>query len=87
MQYSDEAEYLHRLSVYSQTAELILEHNAGTSSFTLGHNQFSHLTFKEFEATYLSTPTPRTEGTRLVNAFEGVTVPESIDWSTTGAVR
>jgi cathepsin L len=35
---------------------------------------------------YLSEPAPRTEGSRYVNAFEGVTADDSVDWATTDYV-
>ena len=80
------AEFSQRLAVFAANTDLIETHNASGASFTLGHNKFSHLTFEEFEAQFLSKPAPRKEGSRLVRAFEGVTVPTSVDWSTSAAV-
>ncbi len=87
MHIEDKQEFASRLAVFSRNMDVVSEHNAGNSSFTLGRNQWSHLTFEEFETAYLSTPSPRTEGTRMVNAFEGAALPMSVDWTTTGAVR
>jgi C1A family cysteine protease len=80
------AEFSQRLAVFAANSDLIETHNKSGASFTLGHNKFSHLTFEEFEAQYLRQPAPRKEGSRMVNAFEGVSVPASVDWSTTAAV-
>jgi len=80
------ADFSERLSVFAANSDLIEIHNSGNSTYTLGHNEFSHLSFAEFEAKYLSTPAPRTEGTRMVNAFEGVKAADSVDWTTTDSV-
>jgi len=79
-------EYSTRLSVFAANSDVIEAHNAGESTYTLGHNEYSHLTFEEFKTMYLSEPAPRTEGSRYVNAFEGVTAPDSVDWVGSGYV-
>ena len=84
---SDEKEFAHRLSVFASNTDLIESHNAKNLTWSMGHNQFSHLTSVEFKENYLSRPTPRKEGSRVVNAFDGVVAPSSVDWSTSGAVR
>ena len=86
LQFADGAEFTERLTVFASNSDLIEAHNAAGHSFELGHNQFSHLTFAEFESMYLSTPAPRTEGTRMVNGFEGVKAANSVDWSSTDSV-
>jgi C1A family cysteine protease len=79
-------EYSTRLSVFAANSEIIEKHNSGDSSYKLGHNQFSHLSFEEFSEMYLSEPMPRKESSRYINAFEGVKAADSVDWSTTDSV-
>eukprot|EP00520_Triparma_pacifica_P019186 CAMPEP_0118663946 /NCGR_PEP_ID=MMETSP0785-20121206/17729_1 /TAXON_ID=91992 /ORGANISM="Bolidomonas pacifica, Strain CCMP 1866" /LENGTH=329 /DNA_ID=CAMNT_0006557777 /DNA_START=11 /DNA_END=1000 /DNA_ORIENTATION=+ len=79
-------EFSKRLGIFAANSDLIELHNSGNSSYSLGHNQFSHLTFEEFQALYLSEPAPRKEGSRYVNAFEGVKADDSVDWVGTGYV-
>jgi C1A family cysteine protease len=79
-------EFSTRLSIFAANTDLINEHNAKGLSWTLSHNKYTHLTFDEFKAMYLSEPAPRAEGSRYVNAFEGVKAADSVDWSTTDYV-
>ena len=63
--------------------EFIKSHNQKNSSFTLGVNQFSDLTWEEFKNSYLSQPienkVPSGLKTKLQNDVE-------IDWREKGAV-
>jgi cathepsin L len=79
-------EYSKRLAIFAANSDVIDAHNAGDSTYTLGHNQYSHLTFEEFSDMFLSEPAPRKEGSRYVNAFEGVAAPDSVDWVGSGYV-
>jgi len=80
------SEFSKRLSIYAANTDIIEEHNSKPSTFELGVNQFTHLTFDEFEAQHLAEPMPRKEGSRYVNAFEGVKASSSVDWATTDMV-
>ena len=52
--YSSTVEANHRLVIFKQNLEMIRNHNADTtSSYKLGINQFSDMTFQEFSASYL----------------------------------
>eukprot|EP00518_Triparma_eleuthera_P022341 CAMPEP_0197552480 /NCGR_PEP_ID=MMETSP1320-20131121/5942_1 /TAXON_ID=91990 /ORGANISM="Bolidomonas sp., Strain RCC2347" /LENGTH=329 /DNA_ID=CAMNT_0043113061 /DNA_START=21 /DNA_END=1010 /DNA_ORIENTATION=- len=86
LKFESGAEFSKRLSIFAANSDLIEMHNAGDSTYTLGHNQFSHLSFEEFQELYLSEPVPRKEGSRYVNAFEGVEADDSVDWVGTGYV-
>ena len=69
--------------------KLIAAHNdAGNSTYTLGHNQFSGLTLAEFKAMYLSAPMPAKEGLREVDygVADVSTLASSVDWVKAGAV-
>jgi sensor domain CHASE-containing protein len=49
VEYESGAEFVRRLSVWADNEDRILRHNAGNhSSYTLGHNAFSHLSLDEF---------------------------------------
>jgi C1A family cysteine protease len=86
LEFESGAEFSKRLSIFASNSDLIEQHNAGDSTYTLGHNQFSHLSFEEFQEMYLSEPVPRKEGSRYVNAFEGVVADDAVDWVGTGYV-
>ena len=43
----DEAEYQERLQIFSDADDTINLHNAKNSTFTMGHNEYSHLTWEE----------------------------------------
>jgi len=86
LEFENGDEFTKRLTIFAANDDLIEQHNAGESSYKLGHNAYSHLSFEEFEAIYLSEPAPRQEGSRYINAFEGVEAPASVDWAGTGYV-
>jgi len=48
------AEFGERLKIFADNHDFIVQHNEGDSTFTLGHNQFSHMTFEEFEGQFLN---------------------------------
>ncbi|XP_033150981.1 cathepsin L1-like [Drosophila busckii] len=68
------------------------EHNkrfrAGLETFEMGVNQFSDLTFKEFEGLFLSSLTPDNASLAKESVYEpsGRAVPSSLDWRSQGAV-
>lgn len=41
-------EFLHRLKIWSENDDYIVQHNAGGHPYRLGHNAYSHLTQREF---------------------------------------
>ncbi|CAN0279371.1 unnamed protein product [Discosporangium mesarthrocarpum] len=54
--FSTKGEFQRRLEIFAQNSDFITEHNnanGGSPSYTLGHNQFSHLTWEEFKSTHL----------------------------------
>mmetsp|Transcript_8895 Transcript_8895/g.11768 ORF Transcript_8895/g.11768 Transcript_8895/m.11768 type:complete len:526 (-) Transcript_8895:296-1873(-) len=88
-----ESEYEKRLNIFAQNSKFIQEHNAKNSTYSLGHNQFSHLAWEEFRSLYLgfnphdtvsmrksaSVPTPHHHN-------QPSSLPDSIDWTDKGAV-
>ena len=85
IQLEDHADYKKRHSIYSENVKRIKSHNLGNHTYTLGENQFTHLTFEEFAGMYLSKMPERSEG-REVNDFADSKAADSVDWSTTDAV-
>lgn len=75
-------------SAWAQNEEKIVEHNALSLPYTLGHNEFSDLTADEFFAKYVGYDAtgrkPRAASMHVPVANE--TLPESIDWVAKGAV-
>ncbi|XP_070687516.1 pro-cathepsin H-like isoform X1 [Pempheris klunzingeri] len=51
-------EYYQRLQIFIENKRKIDQHNAGNHSFTMGLNQFSDMTYEEFEKIYLCKRTP-----------------------------
>jgi hypothetical protein len=80
-------EFVQRLDVYIENDKYITEHNSGNSTYTLGHNAFSHMTFEEFRAERLSSELPPRNLGRTVNHFEDAVTADSVDWSTNGKLR
>merc|ERR1719424_583329 len=82
-QYESATELNMRLAIFEANMQLINEHNAGDSSFTLGTGPFTDLSHEEWNALYSS------EFTRTTPRDE-VMLPEatadSVDWRTEGAV-
>ena len=87
VQIDDDAAFKERLSVFAKNIEFINAQNAGNHTYTLGQNQFTHLTFEEFSGMYLTAnlAPPNPEG-RKTNNFADAKMAESVDWSTSDAV-
>jgi hypothetical protein len=83
-----------RLATFISNDAYIRAHNAGNWTFTLGHNEFSDMTFEEFQGAYLAgglalfTNKPRTarvflKGEHTPKDFQAA---DSVDWVAKGAV-
>lgn len=91
--FADALEYAHRLETYIANDLFIARHNAENKwSFTLGHNQFSHLTFDEFKQYKTGLKISRqtieerlkyTPSDLRASATDAL---ESVDWVTKGGV-
>ena len=77
------------LQAFANNDDLIESNNAGNSSYTLGHNQFSGLTSTQYAKLYLDQSFVSKEagatGNKVVTG-EGVAVATDIDWVAKGAV-
>jgi C1A family cysteine protease len=86
VQFSSTSEYVRRLDIFQDNHRRIEKHNAGNSTFTMAHNQFSHLSSDEFKSMY----TGGFNGdSRMGSAFDldvSVAIPTEVDWTAAGAV-
>ena len=84
--------FAHMLNNFANNDDIIESHNENKdSTYTLGHNQFSHMNFDEFKAYVrlgLDSPTEETEeADNILEANQNLTaLPTSVDWSAKGAV-
>jgi len=93
LKFKDGSEFIKRLAIFASNLDGIEKHNADKSqTYQLGQNQFTHLTFDEFlDAVHVggtSVPNLRRQPTAVVHSApaDKATLPESVDWSTAGAV-
>ena len=89
LEFKDGKEFLRRLSIFADMYDTIEKHNAGNHSYTMGLNQFSHLTYDEWIDTVkiggARMPNLR-RGTTEFSAPEGTANPTEVNWVTAGAV-
>jgi C1A family cysteine protease len=83
--------FTYMLSNFANNDDIIETHNAKKDeTYTLGHNQFSHMSFDEFKSYVrlgLDAPTPETVAEYVLEAPKDLSaLPASMDWSTKGAV-
>ena len=77
-------EFAYRFSIYQDNKKYIKAHNKKQSTFTLGENQFTDLTFEEFSSKYLSQRVVSNEVFGLQTPFLGKA--EKVDWRQKGVV-
>jgi len=75
-----------RFSNFKNNLDLIESHNAKNLSFTLGMNKFGDLSLAEFKQYYLGLNAPVVGTPSTVHYFDTVGIPDSVDWTTKGAV-
>jgi len=91
LKFENGKEFLHRLEIFAKTVKTIEEHNASGQSWTMGLNQFSHMTTDEWRAAVrLQTklPTLRRNADTPIHGEPTsiVGLPDSVDWVAAGAV-
>lgn len=94
LNFDEPMEYVRRMETYIANDEFIRDHNAhANASFTLGHNEFSYLTFDEFAQMkkgfqmsdgYLTERLQKKQNASL--RTEDGDAPESVDWVEKGGV-
>merc|ERR1711998_662109 len=91
-------ETVERMSIFNENLEFVRKHNAQELSYTLGMNEYAHLTFDEFKAQRLGYK-EATLGLTVVKAgedpslnrsshsFTGLaeSLPTAVDWVSKGA--
>lgn len=79
-------EFALRLEIFSAKDDEIELHNSGNSTYTLGHNAFSHLTWEEFRAHFgLNKPMPPRPKATHIHKIRGSN-PPSVDHTAQGLV-
>lgn len=81
--------FVQMLTNYANNDDIITAHNAKNLTYTLGHNQFSHMSQDEWRAYVklgLGRPAPSTAAEVHQAPADMSAVPASIDWTTLGAV-
>lgn len=81
--------FVKMLQNFANNDDIIETHNAKKEKYTLGHNQFSHLSLEEFKE-YAKLGLQRPDGTKADAIHEapaaGVKLASSVDWVSSGAV-
>ncbi len=91
LEFKDGKEFLHRLEVFNAMVKTIDEHNASGKSWSMGLNQFSHMTADEWRKyVNLNSRPPKLRRNRT-NKVHGepstnLGIPASVDWVAAGAV-
>uniref|UniRef100_A0A8C5SRB1 Pro-cathepsin H n=1 Tax=Laticauda laticaudata TaxID=8630 RepID=A0A8C5SRB1_LATLA len=83
-EYRSEQEFRHRLSIFLDHKQKIDKHNAGNSSFRMGLNQFSDMTFAEFRKKYLWHEPQNCSATMGNFPRTSGPYPKAIDWRKKG---
>jgi len=78
-------EFETRKKIFASNLDVIERENAAGRSYALGVTPFADLTGDEFAAMYAGLG-PRPNVTLGRRAYSGVALPESVDWTTKGAV-
>jgi len=92
LHFANGEEFAQRLQIFADKVDEVETHNSGTSTYKLGLNKFSHLTFQEFtEAVHIGgtrIPNLRKNNGALVHEepADMSAVPTSVDWVSKGAV-
>ena len=92
--FADGEEFAHRLEIFANKDDEITSHNelfqAGKSTYELGHNEYSHLTWEEFQTRFnlgkAMDVTKRGTGPEHT-ATSGLPGALHVDWTAQGKVR
>jgi len=87
--YKNVQEEAEALKAYEENDAIIRAHNAKNLSYTLGHNEWSDMTWEKFQNTvmgelYLNVPPKNTQ--RVHIKLKEAKIADSVDWVTAGAV-
>ena len=87
--YKNVQEEAEALKAYEENDAIIRAHNAKNLSYTLGHNEWSAMTWEKFQNTvmgelYLNVPPKNTQ--RVHIKLKEAKIADAVDWVTAGAV-
>jgi C1A family cysteine protease len=87
----DAKEFVRILSIFADNLDFIEKHNSEVHTYTLGENQFTHLSHAEWKSSVfthgLNVPKlRRNPSSPVLTAKLGATNPSSVNWVTAGAV-
>jgi cathepsin L len=85
--FNGEEEAAQRRAVYESTIAFIESENSKGHSFTLGVNQFSHLTEEEFVSQYTGAVPDEAEDAPHLGQLEAAVRADAVDWTTKGVVN
>jgi len=77
------------MEAFASNDKIIQEHNAKELSWTLGHNEFSDMTWEQFKSTVMSeifTNRAPANMDRVHLTDVGMPLPDAVDWVEKGAV-
>lgn len=85
--FTSEVEYLKRLAIFAENMERIETHNAKNTTWSMGMNEYGHLSSDEFKEMYTGVQVPETPSSipRRQHVVVGDS-PNDVDWTTKGAV-
>lgn len=89
IKFSNGVDFVKYLNNFIENDKIIEAHNALNSTYTLGHNQFSHMNRDDWKA-YLRLsvrPEPVEPISVHPEPTDMSTIPDSLDWTTKGAVQ
>lgn len=83
-------EFVHMLQNFANNHDIIEKHNSEGHPYTLGHNEFSHLSLDEFRQ-YMKLGLDRPQEKSLASSLHAAPIdksglPGSVDWRAAGAV-
>jgi len=84
----EHSEFFTRYNVFKSNLDAITKHNEGNHSYTMGVNEFADLTLEEFKNANFGYKNVERDFIRSKNEapIDVAAVPDSIDWSSKGAV-
>ena len=87
LRFTNGDEFVQRMEIYAANDATIAAHNANATTFTMAHNQFSHLTHAEFfEQMNLGTPIDVAEKTNPLHTAKGLNGATAVDWVAAKAI-
>jgi len=80
-------EWVQRLEIFAMNDDTITLNNAGNTTFTLGHNEYSHLSWPEFQKLFrLGVEMERKKDGIKVHTEKDAAAADSVDWTAAGKV-